>query len=158
MPGVFTDSDYYRGPPLTSAMVQRAETALGVRLPGGYLELLSENNGGTFAKRFIATSFPTSWAADHFAVSGLLGIGGERGIDSTTGLGSVDLIAEWGYPDVGIVICDTPSAGHDTVMLDYSACGPLGEPTVVYVDEDRVSRQVADAFIALLADCEVIGG
>lgn len=36
-----------------------------------------------------------------------------------------------------MVICDTPSAGHDTVMLDYSECGPEGEPSVAYIDEDR---------------------
>jgi hypothetical protein len=47
---------------------------------------------------------------------------------------------------VGIVICVTPSGGHDSVMLDYRACGPEGEPTVVYVDEDRVPRQVAESF------------
>jgi len=42
-----------------------------------------------------------------------------------------------------VVICDTPSAGHDTVMLDYTDCAVDGEPAVAYIDEDRVPRRVA---------------
>jgi hypothetical protein len=57
------------------------------------------------------------------------------------------MIDEWGYPPVGVVICDTPAAGHDAVMLDYT--GP-GEPTVAYIDEDRIPRRVADSFADFL--------
>ncbi|WTL18215.1 SMI1/KNR4 family protein [Streptomyces sp. NBC_01506] len=60
--------------------------------------------------------------------------------------GSSYLIAEWEYPEIGVVICHTPSAGHDTVMLDYSVCGPEGEPAVAYIDEDRAPRRVAQSF------------
>ncbi|WP_156038378.1 SMI1/KNR4 family protein [Actinoalloteichus caeruleus] len=72
-------------------------------------------------------------------------------MDSSSGLGSADLIAEWGYPDVGVVICDMPSGGHDVVMLDYSQSGPYGEPSVAYVDEDRIPRTVAGSFEEFLA-------
>jgi hypothetical protein len=48
-----------------------------------------------------------------------------------------------GYPDIGLVLCETPSGGHDTVMLDYRGRGASGEPTVAYVDEDRIPRTVA---------------
>ena len=79
----------------------------------------------------------------------LLGISGEWGIDSTSGLGgSAYLIAEWDYPPIGVVIGLTPSGGHDTVMLDYSESGPAGEPAVAYVDEDRIPRRVASSFTA----------
>ena len=54
------------------------------------------------------------------------------------------MISEWGYPDIGIVVCDMPSAGHDAVMLDYRS--GLSEPAVAYVDEDRVPRVVARTF------------
>ena len=67
------------------------------------------------------------------------------------------MIAEWGYPEVGVVICDTPSGGHDTVMLDYSEFGPEGEPAVVYIDEDRIPRRITDSFaefVSQLTDCE----
>jgi hypothetical protein len=149
MTEVFEDDDYYTGPPLDEGMVRGAEAVLGIRLPRAYLDVLSVRNGGTPRRRCLRTAFPTSWAPDHFKITGLLGIGGSRGIDSPE-LGSAYLIAEWGYPDIGIVICDTPAAGPDTVMLDYTECGPAGEPAVAYIDEDRVPRRVADSFAAFL--------
>ncbi|CAN7313811.1 SMI1/KNR4 family protein [Knoellia sp. LjRoot47] len=152
----FEDDDYYTGPPIAQDLIRRAEASLEVRLPVRYLELLSERNGGTPVRRCYPTGFETSWAPDHFEISGVLGVGGDRSIDSTIGLGSADLVQEWGYPDIGVVICDTPSGGHDTVMLDYRACGPRGEPSVVYVDEDRVPQEIAssfEVFVAQLTEC-----
>ncbi|PPK90180.1 SUKH superfamily protein [Kineococcus xinjiangensis] len=148
MPELFDDGDYYTGPPLTDALITRAEEALGVKLPASYLAALRERNGGHLRRSCLPTTFPTTWSHDHFEVHGLLGLGGEWGIDSE--FGSRYMIPEWDYPDVGVVICSTPSAGHDTVMLDYSDCGPKGEPAVVYVDEDRVPRRVADDFAEFL--------
>lgn len=152
--GFFEDEDYFTGPPITSELIQRAETHLGVRLPTAYKDLLSERNGGSPRRRCFMTEFETSWASDHFEISGLLGVGGEGGID--TEMGSDYLVREWGYPDIGVVICDTAAAGPDTVMLDYRDCGPSDEPSVAYIDEDRVPRTVApsfEAFISQLAAC-----
>ncbi|WP_242903856.1 SMI1/KNR4 family protein [Actinomadura terrae] len=143
---LFEEIDLYTGPELGPALVGRAEKRLGYRLPRRYVEVLFERNGGVLKNRSYPTGFPTSWAPDHFAVDVLLGIGGEWGIDSPSGMGSACLIREWGYPDIGVVVFMTPSAGHDAVMLDYSGCGPLGEPAVAYVDEDRVPRPVANSF------------
>lgn len=157
MVGLFEDEDYYSGPPLDDDMVRRAEADLGERLPRGYVELLFQRNGGVPRHRCCPTTFRTSWSERHFEISAILGIGGSRGIDSSSGVGSAYLIAEWEYPDIGVVICDTPSAGHDTVMLDYSECGPEGEPAVAYIDEDRVPRRVAtsfDEFLARLRSCD----
>lgn len=58
------------------------------------------------------------------------------------------MIAEWGYPEIGIVVCVMPSGGHDAVMLDYRS---QGEPSVVYVDEDREPRRVALNFEEFVA-------
>lgn len=152
----FEDDDYYTGPPTTPDLIEHAEASLGVRLPVAYRDLLRERNGGSPLRRCFMTEFETSWAPDHFEISAVLGVGGHLGIDSTGGQGSADLVREWDYPDVGVVICDTPSAGHDTVMLDYRTCGSSGEPAVVYVDEDRVPREVAPSFqvfIAQLTEC-----
>lgn len=60
-----------------------------------------------------------------------MGIGCEDGVDGETG--SQYLIGEWEYPDTGIVFS---SEGHTAFMLDYSLCGPQGEPSVIYVDTD----------------------
>jgi hypothetical protein len=73
------------------------------------------------------------------------------------------MIKEWGYPDVGIVIGATPAGGHTTVMLDYSECGPKGEPRVIYVvaaeseDEDSDFFVLApdfESFLRGLRDCD----
>jgi hypothetical protein len=152
--GVFTDATYYRGPPLTDAAIDAAEAALGRRLPATYVQLLRVQNGGSLVKRCVATPYATSWAPDHIEVTALFGIGGERGID--TEFGSDYLVREWGYPPVGVVIADMPSGGHDAVMLDYSD-ERSDEPAVVYVDEDRVPRPLADTFgefLAVLRDCD----
>lgn len=86
---------------------------------------------------------------DHIAIGAIRGVGGDWGIDDET-LGSRYMVAEWGYPDIGVVICATPSGGHDTVMLDYRECGPQGEPSVAYIDEYRVPRTIAGSFAEFL--------
>ncbi|MDM4723176.1 SMI1/KNR4 family protein [Micromonospora sp. WMMA1363] len=154
---IFEDNDYYTGPQLDAGRVRQAEESLGVRLPRSYVELLLQRNGGVPRRRCYPTDFSTSWAPDRIQISAIRGIGGEWGIDSTSGLGSADMIAEWGYPEIGVVICDMPSAGHDAVMLDYSASGDEGDPTVAYIDEDRVVRRLAasfEDFLSRLVSCD----
>ena len=67
-------------------------------------------------------------------------------------LGSRFMIEEWGYPDIGVAICDCPSAGHDMVFLDYRECGPQGEPKVVHIDQeaDYEITPLADTFEAFV--------
>jgi hypothetical protein len=146
---IFDGDGYYTGPPVTADAIRAAERSLGVRLPASYVTLLESRNGGTLRTKCFLTPFPTSWAQDHLAVDAILGIGGDWGIDSDE-LGSRYMVHEWGYPDVGVVVCAMPSGGHDTVMLDYRECGPEGEPVVVYVDEDRVPRLIARSFAEFL--------
>jgi hypothetical protein len=133
------------GPPLTRSAVAAAERELGVVLPASYIRTLQRCNGGLVLEPVVPTPFTTSWADDHFEVSAILGLGGRFGIDSTSETSSSYLIAEWEYPEIGIVIAETPSGGHDTVMLDYRDAEP-GRPAVVYIDEDRIPRKVADSF------------
>jgi hypothetical protein len=158
MKDFWDDSDYFTGPPLTDEMVRAAETSLGYKLPESYLRLIRIRNGGTPRRSCFPTQRPTSWAEDHIEISGIRGIGGQWGIDSEE-LGSRYMIDEWGYPDVGIVIGETPSAGHDTIMLDYRACGPQGEPRVIHVDTEcdepciLVLAPDFELFVRGLVDC-----
>lgn len=145
-PGFFVDDDYYTGPVLTDDLVRSAEAKLQYRLPGSYLAMLVERNGGIPARRCFRTPMPTSWAPDHIEITAIRGIGGEWGIDTADGIGSSEMIAEWGYPAIGVVVCEMPSAGHDAVMLDYSECGPEGEPSVIYVDENKMVHRLAPDF------------
>ncbi len=130
----FTDSDYGVGPPVNDEMIKSAEAALGYKLPAAYINLIRARNGGTPRQNCFPTQVPTGWAEDHVEIDVIFGIGCEDGIDSQDG--SSYLIREWGYPAVGVVIGMTPSAGHEAIMLDYSLCGPLGEPNVMYVDTE----------------------
>ena len=154
----FKDDDYFTGPSVSDALIQAAEASLGFRLPASYVDLLRERNGGTPVRRCIRVDGPTSWADDHIEIAGIRGVAGEWGIDGQDGLGSRDMISEWGYPDIGIVVCEMPSGGHDVVMLDYSACGSDGEPSVAYVDEDRSIRTIAHSFSEFLQRLESCEG
>ncbi|QIM23070.1 SMI1/KNR4 family protein [Phycicoccus sp. HDW14] len=150
----FTDSLYYTGPALTDDMVAAAELSLGRRLPRAYVEVLRIQNGGCPTRCCLPTSFETSWARDHFEISAIRGIGGPWGVDGDGPLSSRALIREWAYPDIGVVICDMPSGGHDAVMLDYRSQDR--EPQVTYIDEDRLPRVVAPtfaSFVESLRDC-----
>jgi SMI1-KNR4 cell-wall len=149
----WTDDRYFTGPTLSEEMIARAEALLGYKLPHSYLNLLRTRNGGSPRRDCFPTEVPTSWATDHIALSGIRGIGGEWGIDSPS-LGSAAMIAQWGYPRSGVVVGECPSAGHDVVMLDYSTCGPEGEPRVVHVETEAdtpvitVLAQDFGAFVA----------
>jgi hypothetical protein len=76
--------------------------------------------------------------------------------------GKRHMIKQAGLPEIGIVVCWTPAAGHDAIMLDYGACGPRGEPRVVHVDpEDDKSSVLApdfETFLRGLVDCHSLLG
>ena len=131
---------------LTPAAVAAAEAALGYKLPASYVWLMGQHNGGVPVSRCFPTGSPTSWAEDCIAIEGIHGISAEehRGILGETRL----MTDEWGYPNIGIAICDCPSAGHDEIFLDYRACGPQGEPKVVHIDQegDYCITPLADSF------------
>ncbi|MGY6651011.1 SMI1/KNR4 family protein [Amycolatopsis sp. TRM77291] len=145
----------FAGPPVDDALIAETEKRLGYRLPSSYLDVLRRANGGVPPAQAVSDFVPDLWVADHFEVRSLIGIGGAQGIDSSGGHGSKGMIAEWGYPDIGIVLFDMPSGGHDAVMLDYRECDGDAEPSVVYLDEDRVPRRIARdlaEFLGLLVE------
>lgn len=144
------DSDYaresYQSEPPTDELIISIEEELGYKLPSSYIQLMKQQNGGVPKNTNFPTEEPTSWAEDHIAITGILGIGRKKSYSLCGDMGSQFMIDEWGYPDIGVMICDCPSAGHDIVMLDYRACGKDGEPEVVHVDQED------DYEITFLAD------
>lgn len=130
------DDDPYREAPSTAELVTEVEAELGFRLPRAWVALAAFRNGGRLARTAFPTSVPTGWADDHVAVTGLSAIGRTARYSLLGDLGGTFMRDEWGYPDWGVGIANTPTAGHEQIMLDYRACGPQGEPAVVYVDQE----------------------
>lgn len=118
-------------------LIQELEIELGgYKLPQSYIELMRSHNGGLLEKCCFPTEEPNGWAEDHVMIEGLMGIGREKTYSLLGEQGSDFMIEEWGYPEIGICIAYTPSAGHEMIMLDYSLCGKQGEPRVVYIDQE----------------------
>ena len=134
------DSDYareqYVDEPLTDRLVKAVEQELGFRLPLSYVALMRSQNGGIPKRTCFPTQTSTSWAEDHVAITGIMGIGRRKPYSLLGDLGSAFMQEEWGYPTLGICVCDCPSSGHDMIMLDYRECGPEGEPAVIHVDQE----------------------
>ncbi|KAA9327507.1 SMI1/KNR4 family protein [Hymenobacter busanensis] len=124
-------------PAPSDELIQAIEAKLGYKLPAFYIQLMKSHNGGIPRNTCFPTSEPTSWADDHVAISGIAAIGHRKPYSLCGELGSQFMLDEWGYPAIGVCICDCPSAGHEIIMLDYSTCGPTGEPAVVHVDQER---------------------
>ncbi|RTQ44907.1 SMI1/KNR4 family protein [Hymenobacter gummosus] len=123
-------------PPPTDELIQSIEAELGYRLPAFYVALMRVRNGGMPRRTCFPTTQPTSWADDHVAITSISGIGRRQTLSLGGAQGSQFMLDEWGYPAIGVVVGDCPSAGHDVIMLDYRACGPQGEPAVVHVDQE----------------------
>ena len=138
--GFWEDSDYGRKeyvlPPPTDVSIAAVKKRLGYRLPDSYIELMRLQNGGLPKKKAFPTTEPTSWADDHVAINGILGIGDSKTYSLCGELGSQFMRDEWGYPKIGVYFGDCPSAGHDVICLDYRQCGASGEPQVVHVDQE----------------------
>jgi hypothetical protein len=134
------DSDYslkeYVEKSPTDKLIYSIEKELGYKLPVSYIQLMKLHNGGTPKNTCFPTATGTSWAEDHIAITGIMGIGRTKTYSLCGSLGSQFMIDEWDYPDIGVCICDCPSAGHDMIMLDYSKCGKDGEPAVVHIDQE----------------------
>jgi hypothetical protein len=120
----------------TDEIIDSIEKELGYKLPQSYIELMRLRNGGIPVNSCFSTTTRTTWAEDHIAITGILGIGRTKNYSLCGRIGSQFMMDEWGYPDIGVCICDCPSAGHDMIMLDYSKCGREGESEVVHIDQE----------------------
>jgi hypothetical protein len=84
-------------------------------------------------------------ADSHVVITGLFAIGRTADYSLCGPLGSTFMVSEWGYPPIGVGFADTPSAGHELLMLDYRVCGRRGDPQVVHVDQEAGYRITAVA-------------
>jgi len=146
----------YGGEPVTDALVAAVEKTLGYTLPRAYVELMQHQNGGIPRHRCHRTSTRTTWAANHIAISGIFSIGSHKRYSLCGEFGSSFMIDMWEYPPIGIYFADCPSGGHDMLCLDYRACGPEGEPTVVHAAQrwDYTITFVAANFEAFIRGLE----
>ncbi len=120
-------------------LINSIEQELGYKLPASYIALMKLHNGGTP----VNNCFPTG--EDYIQICGIFGIGRTKIYSLCGELGSTFFTGEGQYPGIGICICDTPSAGHDMIMLDFSNCGKQGEPEVVHVnDGDEITFLAKD--------------
>lgn len=137
---LWNDSKYskedYISEPFDLNLLDEIESELGYKLPSSYVQLMKEHNGGLLTKTACPCDTPTSWASDHVGISGIFGIGKDKSNSLCGTFGSKFWIEHWEYPDIGVAICDCPSAGHDMIFLDYRECGKDGEPKVVHVDQE----------------------
>lgn len=140
----YANENYVEAAP-TAEMITSIEEELGYKLPADYIWFMQQQNGGIPVNTCYPTAMPTSWAENHVAITGIMGIGREKTYSLCGDLGSNFMLEEWGYPAIGVVIADCPSAGHDVIMLDYRFCGKDGEPAVVHVDQED------DYYITFLA-------
>ena len=146
------DSEYavneYLSEDVTDELLQSIENELGYKLPESYIYLMKKHNGGIPKRYCCPCSTRTSWAEDHVAIEGIYGIGRNKEYSLCGECGSKFWIDEWGYPNIGVAICDCPSAGHDMIFLDYRECGNNGEPKVVHVDQewDYAITVIAESF------------
>lgn len=148
--------DYLRGkgrneyiyPAPSDDLVRETERKLGYKLPESYLALIKQQNGGCPAR--TRYDVPADKGGGMVEISGFLGIGeGEHDWYTLCGtFGSTFMIQGWNYPDIGVAVCDTPFSGHVMIFLDYRACGPQGEPSVVLIDQEDsfAITPIADSF------------
>ena len=70
--------EYVSAPP-SDELIASVEEELGYKLPAAYIWLMKQHNGGIPVNDCYPTDEPTSWAEDHVAITGILGIGREKG-------------------------------------------------------------------------------
>ncbi len=123
--------NYSEGPPLTQKHIKEVENKIGYKLPSQLFELYTQKNGVYFEGAYFPVNESNSWSNDHICIECLFGIGTEMGIEQ---INQKAFRTDWGYPDIGLVIGDTPSSMHAVIMLDYRH---YSNPSVVFVDTPR---------------------
>lgn len=150
--GLWDDCDYslekYVGKAPSESDFAMVEQLLGYRLPVAYKSLIQRHNGGLLNKNTFKNPLQHDWTPSTYSVESIFGVDFEKPYSLCGDMGSKFWNEEWGYPNIGLAICDTISGGHNMIFLDYSDCGPQGEPCVVEIDQesDYEMTYLADNF------------
>ena len=148
---LFTDSPSHEPRP-SDELVAEVEAELGYRLPAAFVQVSRVANGGMLRRTVITVEDGEDVAVDYLAAIG------RSPEDSLLGdLGTAFWIEEWGYPPVGVCVGLTVWGGHVTYWLDYTECGPDGEPRVVEIDQELGyrTRLVAPDFVSFIRGLRV---
>lgn len=130
----------YIGKVPTDKEIEEIQEELGYKLPSSYIELIKNQNGGI-------PVFNVFYIDDYeIYITGIYGIDKEKQYSLCGEMGNGFWISEWEYPDIGIVVADTISGGHNMIFLDYRECGKDGEPKVACVNQE------SDYSIIILAE------
>ncbi|MFD2881596.1 SMI1/KNR4 family protein [Paenibacillus rhizoplanae] len=85
------DSDYalkeYVSPLPSDDLIASVEQELGYKLPASYIAMMKQHNGGIPLNTCFPVNEPTSWSADHVAISGIAGIGRDKKLFPLRGAG-----------------------------------------------------------------------
>lgn len=154
----------YVAPPLTKAMIDGVEQALGYILPRSYVQLARTQNGGLLKRRYVVVpqsneelqamlSQGLQPQLKVVSLTNIFGIGGSTPWSLCGEFGTAFMVQKWGYPAIGLAIAGCADFGHSMVFLDYSQGTP--EPQVVLVEQAHDFRKSVLApnfatFIALL--------
>lgn len=140
-----TDAKHGGLAPLTNDIVAEAERSLGNILPADLLRLLRIQNGGAIAADWDACpAEPNFYAETHVPFDALFGIGPADQATTITMLDTAYLIQEWELPTSIVLLA---GEGHYWVALDYRICGPTGDPSIVWIDNERNDElQLAPTF------------
>ena len=119
------DAKKYECGPLDDETIKKTEEQLGFKLPESYIFLMKKHNGGLLRKNYLAIK-----NTDGFSdLDGIYGIGD---LNYSVNRQNED---KYDHEEKLISICDSNS-GHVSIYLDYSECGPQGEPRVIAIDDE----------------------
>lgn len=141
-------------------MITFTENKLGYKLPESYINLMKIQNGGKPMKNYWIKENAKSNEVNVIGLDGFFGIGNKKRNSLFGKFSNEFWFTEWGYPkDLGIIIADTESGGHDMIYLDYRECGKNGEPKVSvcfqeYDYEIQVLANSFEEFISMLISQE----
>lgn len=145
--------EYVSEPP-SDDLIASVEESLVFKLPAFYTAMMKVHNGGVPKQNTYRTA-----EGESVTISGFRAIGRDKRTSLCGEAGSLFVIEEGRYPEIGVVIADAPAWEQAVVMLDYRLAGNDGEPEVVLVERDKKYRITTlapnvETFIRVLAHAE----